>query len=98
MHRSPKQSTAPAIAAAGSVPNTFRVGVNFQPMTTAHDVSFLFIELGLVVVGLAVLARLGTRWGFSAIPLYLVAGLALGKGGLAPPSRLARALFAREQT
>lgn len=53
-------------------------------MTTAHDVSFLFIELGLVVVGLAVLARLGTRWGFSAIPLYLVAGLALGRGGLAP--------------
>ena len=64
--------------------NILRVGVNFQPMKTAHDVSFLFIELGLVVVGLAVLARLGTRWGFSAIPLYLVAGLALGKGGLAP--------------
>src|ERR1700745_3273693 len=53
-------------------------------MTTTHGVSFLFIELGLVVVGLAVLARLAGHWGFSAIPLYLLAGLAFGKGGLAP--------------
>jgi CPA2 family monovalent cation:H+ antiporter-2 len=37
-----------------------------------------------VLVGLAVLARIGNRWGFSAIPLYLLAGLAFGKGGLAP--------------
>src|SRR5437879_13814423 len=49
-----------------------------------HDVSHVFIELGLAVVGLAVLARLASRWGFSAIPLYLLAGLAFGKGGLAP--------------
>ena len=55
-------------------------------MTTTHDASFLFIELGLVVVGLAGLARLGSRWGLSAIPLYLLAGLAFGKGGLAPLS------------
>jgi monovalent cation:H+ antiporter-2, CPA2 family len=53
-------------------------------MTAAHDASFLFIELGLVVAGLAILARLGSRWGFSAIPLYLLAGLAFGNGGLAP--------------
>src|SRR2546425_489073 len=45
-------------------------------MATTHDVSFLFIELGLAIVGLAVLARLAKRWGFSAIPLYLLAGLA----------------------
>jgi len=38
----------------------------------------VFIELGLAVVGLAVLARLADRWGFSAIPLYLLAGLAFG--------------------
>ena len=49
-----------------------------------HGASFLFIELGLVVAGLAILARLGSRWGFSAIPLYLLAGLAFGNGGLAP--------------
>jgi monovalent cation:H+ antiporter-2, CPA2 family len=53
-------------------------------VATTHDVSFVFIELGLVVVGLAVLARLASRWGFSAIPLYLLAGLAFGNGGLAP--------------
>src|SRR5712691_5318970 len=52
--------------------------------TTTHDVSFVFIELGLAIVGLAVLARLASRWGLSAIPLYLLAGLAFGKGGLAP--------------
>src|SRR6201987_3903782 len=53
-------------------------------MTAAHGASFLFIVLGLVVAGLAILARVGSRWGFSAIPLYLLAGLAFGKGGLAP--------------
>jgi CPA2 family monovalent cation:H+ antiporter-2 len=53
-------------------------------MATAYSSSHLFIELGLVLVGLAVLARLGSRWGFSAIPLYLLAGLAFGNGGLAP--------------
>ena len=52
--------------------------------TTTYDVSRVFIELGLAVVGLAVLARLANRWGFSAIPLYLLAGLAFGNGGLAP--------------
>src|SRR2546430_11190840 len=53
-------------------------------VATTHDVSFVVIELGLVIVGLAVLARLASRWGFSAIPLYLLAGLAFGNGGLAP--------------
>src|SRR5688500_10129038 len=48
------------------------------------DVSWVFIELGAVVVGLAVLARLASRLGFSAIPLYLLAGLAFGNGGLVP--------------
>jgi K+:H+ antiporter subunit KhtU len=49
-----------------------------------HDLSPVLIELGLVVIGLAILARIASRWGFSAIPLYLLAGLAFGKGGLAP--------------
>jgi CPA2 family monovalent cation:H+ antiporter-2 len=53
-------------------------------MSGADNASWLFIELGLVLVGLAILARLGNRWGFSAIPLYLLAGLAFGEGGLAP--------------
>lgn len=49
-----------------------------------HDLSPLLIELGLVVIGLAILARIASRWGFSAIPLYLLAGLSFGNGGLAP--------------
>src|SRR5437899_10506480 len=54
-----------------------------MPIAT-HDFSHVFIEFDLAVVGLAVLARLANRWGFSAIPLYLLAGLAFGNGGLAP--------------
>jgi K+:H+ antiporter subunit KhtU len=52
--------------------------------STTHDLSHVLIELGLVVIGLAILARIASRWGFSAVPLYLLAGLAFGNGGLAP--------------
>ena len=48
------------------------------------DTSRIFIELGAAIVGLAILARLANRFGFSAIPLYLLAGLSFGNGGLAP--------------
>jgi monovalent cation:H+ antiporter-2, CPA2 family len=51
---------------------------------TAGDASRLFIELGCAILGLALLARIANRFGFSAIPLYLVAGLAFGNGGVAP--------------
>jgi K+:H+ antiporter subunit KhtU len=44
----------------------------------------VFIELGAAVIGLALLARLAHRLGFSAIPLYLLGGLAFGNGGLLP--------------
>lgn len=53
-------------------------------MNPAHDTSLLFIELGIAIAGLAILARLANRLGFSSIPLYLLAGLAFGRGGLAP--------------
>jgi CPA2 family monovalent cation:H+ antiporter-2 len=46
-----------------------------------HDALFL-IELGGVTLLLAVLARIALRFGFSPIPLYLLAGLAFGQGGL----------------
>ena len=42
------------------------------------------IELGGVVLLLAVLARVATRFGLSPIPLYLLAGLAFGRGGVVP--------------
>lgn len=48
------------------------------------SVAVLFIELGAIVVGLAILARLAHRVGLSPIPLYLIAGLAFGEGGLIP--------------
>lgn len=48
------------------------------------SVSRLFVELGGAIVGLAILARIASRWAFSAIPLYLIAGLAFGRGGVAP--------------
>jgi CPA2 family monovalent cation:H+ antiporter-2 len=51
---------------------------------TAHDLSSILIELGAAIVGLALLARLARRWGISAIPLYLVAGLCFGNGGIVP--------------
>lgn len=49
-----------------------------------ETISFVFIELGLAIIGLALLARLASKWGFSAIPLYLLAGLAFGNGGILP--------------
>jgi CPA2 family monovalent cation:H+ antiporter-2 len=48
------------------------------------DGSFFLIELGGVVLLLALLARIASRFGFSPIPLYLLAGLAFGRGGAIP--------------
>lgn len=48
------------------------------------DIALVFIELGIIIIGLALLTRLASRWGFSAIPLYLLAGLAFGNGGILP--------------
>jgi CPA2 family monovalent cation:H+ antiporter-2 len=42
------------------------------------------IELGGLVLLLAILARIASRFGFSPIPLYLLAGLAFGDGGVFP--------------
>jgi CPA2 family monovalent cation:H+ antiporter-2 len=49
-----------------------------------EKLSGTFLELGAAVIGLAILARLAHRLGFSAIPLYLLGGLAFGNGGLLP--------------
>ncbi len=42
------------------------------------------MELGAVLVGLAILSRLASRTGMPTIPLYLAAGLAFGEGGIVP--------------
>ncbi len=46
--------------------------------------ALLLVELGAVVLGLGVLGRVAARVGVSPIPLYLLAGLAFGEGGLVP--------------
>ncbi len=42
------------------------------------------LELGAVLLGLAVLARAAARFDLPTAPLYLVAGLAFGEGGIVP--------------
>ncbi len=49
-----------------------------------HSASDMLIELGAIILALGILGRLAGRVGFSPIPLYLLAGLAFGKGGLIP--------------
>ena len=44
----------------------------------------VLLELGGMILGLGILGRLAGRLGLSAIPLYLLAGLAFGQGGLLP--------------
>lgn len=50
----------------------------------SSDTAVAFIEIGAIALVLAVLARLAARLGITAIPLYLLAGLAVGEGGFAP--------------
>ena len=47
------------------------------------DVALAFVEIGAVALALALLSRLAGRLGITAIPLYLLAGLAVGDGGVA---------------
>ena len=44
----------------------------------------IFVELGAILLGLAILSRVASRVGLPTVPLYLTAGLAFGKGGIVP--------------
>ena len=44
----------------------------------------ILVELGAILVGLAVLSRLASRIATPTIPLFLAAGLAFGRGGVVP--------------
>lgn len=46
------------------------------------ETALAFIEVGVLVLGLGFLARVAGRLGVTAVPLYLLAGLAFGDGGL----------------
>lgn len=48
--------------------------------------SLTLIELGMIIFGLSIVARLASRLGVSAIPFYLLAGLAVGNNSLVPLS------------
>ncbi len=47
----------------------------------SSDAALAFVEIGALVFALALLSRLAGRFGLTAIPLYLLAGLAMGEGG-----------------
>ncbi|TQM78926.1 potassium/proton antiporter membrane subunit (CPA2 family) [Saccharothrix saharensis] len=49
-----------------------------------HTSPALLLELGVILVVLSALGTAARRFGLPPIPLYLVAGLALGEGGIAP--------------
>ncbi|MFJ8691478.1 cation:proton antiporter [Streptomyces roseolilacinus] len=49
-----------------------------------HDTTALLIELGAVILVLGLVGRFAERVGLSPIPLYLLAGLALGEGSVVP--------------
>jgi len=51
---------------------------------TNGDAALVFVELGAVAIALSLLARVAGRLGVTAIPFYLLAGLAVGEGGIAP--------------
>ncbi|AGL13616.1 cation:proton antiporter [Actinoplanes sp. N902-109] len=51
-----------------------------------HGTTVLLIEVGALLFALGMLGRIGRRIGLSPIPLYLLAGLAFGHGGLIPLS------------
>lgn len=60
--------TGATVTAAGDVANT--------------NVADLFLEFGLLLIGLGILARLAHRIGFSPVPLFIIAGLFFGEGGV----------------
>lgn len=51
-----------------------------------HHTTVLLIEVGALLLVLGLLSRLSRRIGLSPIPLYLLAGLAFGHGGVLPLS------------
>jgi CPA2 family monovalent cation:H+ antiporter-2 len=46
------------------------------------DAALAFVEIGALALALAILARFAARLGITAVPLYLIGGLAVGEGGV----------------
>ncbi|MEM7140305.1 MAG: cation:proton antiporter [Actinomycetota bacterium] len=49
----------------------------------SSEAALAFLEIGALALGLALLSRIANRLGMTAVPLYLLAGLAFGEGGIA---------------
>ncbi len=53
-------------------------------LAASSGMAGLFLELGGILLGVAILGRMAVRWGLPSIPLYLVAGVMIGDGGVVP--------------
>jgi CPA2 family monovalent cation:H+ antiporter-2 len=53
---------------------------------TGGNTALVFVELGAIFLGLAILARFSDRIGLSPVPFYLLAGVAFGEGGIVNPA------------
>ncbi|WP_396655257.1 cation:proton antiporter [Microbacterium sp.] len=49
-----------------------------------HHTTIVLIEVGAVLFGMSLLARIASRIGLSPIPFYLILGLVFGTGGVIP--------------
>lgn len=57
----------------------------FEAATEAsRAVNFTLVEVGLLFIGLGLLSWLALKLHVSSVPLFLLAGLAVGKGGIVP--------------
>ena len=74
----------PEPIALDRLPDLLRPGMTVFIAGASGDAALVFIEIGTVALVLSVLARLSARVGITAIPLYLLAGLTVGEGGIAP--------------
>lgn len=55
-----------------------------QASASSSGVNFVILELGIVFLALSLLAWIALKFKISSVPLFLLAGLSLGKGGIAP--------------
>lgn len=62
------------------------MGLRVVAASPHGDAATVLIELGLVFLVLAIVGRGAARLGIPSIPLYLLAGLLMGEGGLIPIS------------
>jgi CPA2 family monovalent cation:H+ antiporter-2 len=65
-------------------PNPRIMQIMADQLLAAMHTAALLLELGGVLLGLGISGQLARRLGLSPIPLYLLAGLAFGQGGLLP--------------